>query len=110
MAERLILLLALVAGAAAAQPLGDPTRPFAEGAAAAPRHIEATPGTRLQSVLISPSRSIAVIDGRAVRLGERVGEATLVSIEPSQVILQRGAAYERLSLLPGGVQKTPVTR
>ena len=108
MVERLTVLVAssLVAAAAMAQPLADPTRPAAPGAAEmAPR--EAAP-LRLQSVLISSARSVAVIDGRPVQVGERVGDATLVSVEPSQVTLQRGAARERLSLLPPAVEKTRV--
>jgi hypothetical protein len=108
MAERLTLFAAasVLAGAALAQPLADPTRPPAQGPAEL-RQSEA-PSSRLQSVLISAGRSIAVIDGRAVHLGERVGDATLVSIEPSEVTLQRGAARERLTLLPLAVEKRPV--
>jgi MSHA biogenesis protein MshK len=109
MAERLIMLAAssLFAATALAQPLADPTRPPREGPAEQ-RQAEAAP-TRLQSVLISAGRSIAVIDGRAVRVGERVGDATLVSIAPSEVTLQRGAERQRLTLLPGAVEKKRVT-
>jgi MSHA biogenesis protein MshK len=108
MAERLILFAAasVLAGAALAQPLADPMRPPMRGPAEL-RQSEA-PSTRLQSVLISPGRNVAVIDGRAIRVGERVGDAILVSIEPSEVTLQRGAALERLTLLPGAVEKRPV--
>jgi MSHA biogenesis protein MshK len=108
MAERLISFAAasVLAGAALAQPLADPTRPPTQGPAEL-RQTEA-PSTRLQSVLVSPGRSVAVIDGRAIRIGERVGDAILVSIEPSEVTLQRGAALERLTLLPGAVEKRPV--
>jgi hypothetical protein len=108
MAERLIMLAAstLLAGAAFAQPLADPTRPPAQGPA---QLRQAEPARqRLQSVLISAGRSIAVIDGRPVALGGRVGGATLVSIEPSEVTLQRGAARERLTLLPSAIEKRPV--
>jgi MSHA biogenesis protein MshK len=110
MAERLIMLAAasILAGTALAQPLGDPTRPPAQGRAE-PRQAD-QPRTRLQSVLISSGRSVAVIDGRAVRPGERVGDATLISIEPAEVTLQRGAATERLTLLPGLVDKKQVRR
>ena len=111
MAERLIMLAAssLFAATALAQPLADPTRPPREGPAEQ-RQGEAAPApTRLQSVLISAGRSIAVIDGRAVRVGERVGDATLVSIAPSEVTLQRGAERQRLTLLPGAVEKKRVT-
>jgi MSHA biogenesis protein MshK len=108
MAERLISFAAasVLAGAALAQPLADPTRPPMQGRPEL-RQSEA-PSTRLQSVLISAGRNTAVIDGRAVRVGDRVGDAILVSIEPSEVTLQRGAAVERLTLLPGAVEKRPV--
>lgn len=108
MAKRLIMLAAssVLAGAALAQPLADPTRPPTP-APAQLRQSEA-PRQRLQSVLISAGRRIAVIDGRAVHLGGRVGDATLVSIEPAQVTLQRGAAHERLTLLPSAIEKRPV--
>ena len=108
MAERLILLAAatLYAGAALAQPLSDPTRPPAP-ASSAQRQGE-PPRQRLQSVLISARRSIAVIDGRPVALGERVGDAKLIAIEPSEVTLERGAARERLTLLPSAIEKRPL--
>lgn len=109
MVERLILLLAAasaLSGPVLAQPLADPTRPPVPGAAST-KQIEPAQ-QRLQSVLISADRKVAVIDGRAVPLGGRVGDALLVSIEPSEVTLQRGAARERLSLLPSAIDKKPV--
>jgi MSHA biogenesis protein MshK len=111
MAQRLIVLAAssLLAGAAYAQPLADPTRPPTAGSGEV-RRSDPAPATRLQSVLISSRHSVAVIDGRAVRLGERVGDATLVAIEPLAVTLERGAARERLTLLPAAVDKKPVRR
>jgi MSHA biogenesis protein MshK len=57
-------------------------------------------------VLISPGRKLAVIDGRTVTLGERVGDATVVAIAPAQVILQRGGSYQTLKLHPG-IEKKP---
>jgi MSHA biogenesis protein MshK len=110
MAERLILFAAssLLAGAALAQPLADPTRPSTHAQGRAELRQSGPAFSRLQSVLISGGRSVAVIDGRAVRIGERVGDAILVSIEPSEVTLQRGLTRERLSLLPSAVEKRPV--
>jgi MSHA biogenesis protein MshK len=113
MAERLIALTILLAGASAnepapAQALADPMRPPA-ATSVSPQETaggEAAP-SRLQSVLISSSRRIAVIDGRAVKIGERVGDATVVAIAPSGVTLQRGDARETLKLHPG-VEKKPV--
>jgi hypothetical protein len=50
-----------------------------------------------------------VIDGRVVQLGERVGDARLVAISESQVVLQRANGRETLKLNPI-VEKKPVPR
>jgi len=49
-------------------------------------------------VLISPTRRVAVIDGQAMSVGERIGDATLVAIEAGEVTLQRGAERRTLKL------------
>lgn len=111
MAQRLIAALcalaALLAGssasqAALAQALGDPMRPPATpGPASAEAAADsAKAAARLQSVLISPRRRVAVIDGRVVRLGERIGDAKLVAISESHVVLQGPAGREILRLNP----------
>lgn len=110
MAQRLIALAVtgLFATAAAAQ-LADPTRPAALGALeqGAPAAASAPP-SRLQSVLISPGRRVAVIDGRMVSLGDRVGDSKLIAVAPTEVVLERGARRETLKLLPSGVEKKRV--
>lgn len=108
-ARVLCVLTALAASpAAAAQAtLPDPTRPPAasadEGTRTAPAR-EGSPLHRLQSVLISPERKLAVIDGRTVLLGGRIDDATVVAITETGVTLRRG---ERTEVLPlnAGVQK-----
>lgn len=112
MAQRVIALALLLAAssatqAALAQPLADPTRPATAAPAESTPAEAATPPSRLQSVLISPSRRVAVIDGRAVKIGERVGDATLVAIAPSEVTLQRGEERQTLKL-HAGIEKKPV--
>ena len=103
MAQRLMALGLLAGTAAVGQGLSDPMRP----PSAAPDFVRAAPASsRLQSVLISPGRKLAVIDGRTVMLGERVGDATLVAISPAQVTLQTGGAYQTLKLLPG-IERKP---
>jgi len=109
MAERLILSL-LFAGSSAswgalAQPLGDPMRPPAMAAPSPAEEGASRAAGRLQSVLISPGRRVAVIDGRVVRLGERLGDATLVAISESQVVLQRPDGRETLKLTPVAEKK-----
>jgi len=117
MAERLIAARVLciatavaVSPAAAAQAgLPDATRPpvaSAEQGKNATSH-EARPAHRLQSVLISPERKLAVIDGHTVPLGGRIDDALLVAITETGVTLRRG---ERTEVLPlnAGVQKKDV--
>ena len=58
------------------------------------------PAARLQSVLISSKRRVAVIDGETVRLGQKHRGAVVASITPTQVVLARGNAREILKLYP----------
>jgi MSHA biogenesis protein MshK len=114
MAERLMRALAflalLAAGPALAQALTDPTRP--PSAAALPTVTDPQEGTgeaaapRLQSVLISPDRKLAMIDGRTIPLGGTLGDATLVQITETQVTLRRGAELTTLQLYPGVVRRS----
>ena len=113
MAQRLIptslalgLLLAASSASQAAlgQPLGDPMRP-PEASASPSIEPRTEASTRLQSVLISGHRRAAVIDGRSVGLGERIGDATVVAISPSEVTLQRGSERQTLKLYPGTEKK-----
>jgi MSHA biogenesis protein MshK len=110
-AALLVALGASSAGQAAhAQSLLDPTRPPQSGAAS-----ESASGagpaatTRLQSVLLSPGRKLAVIDGQTVPLGGRVGDATVVEISPDHVVLRQGAEMRTLKLHPAA-EKKPIAR
>lgn len=105
--KRVTILLAgaLAAAAALAQQSGggDPTRPpaalsapsGAPGAAAAPGQ------PHLQSILVSTrpgGRRLALIDGKNVREGQRVGGAVVVAIRPAEVVLRRGGRTQVLKL------------
>ena len=114
MAERLKALMLLAAlplaawPAAHAQPvLSDPTRPpnVLPGAARDASQSSEAPASRLQSVLISPQRRLAVIDGRTVPLGGKVDDATLVQIAETHVTLKRGDELKTLELYPGVERK-----
>lgn len=97
----LLALLPLLPVMANAQALIDPTRPpdapsLADGAVA-----EARKGPQLQSVLVSDNgRRVAVIDGRTVRVGDRVDGASVAGIAGTSVVLKRGKATETLRLYP----------
>jgi len=97
-----VLMLAaawIAAPEARAQSLADPTRP---PTATAEQDGEAGPaGKQLQSVLFSRGRKLAVIDGTVVPLGGTYGEARVVKITESEVVLKQGEETETLKLYPG---------
>ena len=104
-----VLAAAAASPAAAAQGgLPDPTRPPAAASAEDGAAQVAKSAPRLQSVLISAERRIAVIDGRTVSLGGRIDDALVVAITETGVTLRRGDQTEVLPLY-AGVQKTRVT-
>jgi MSHA biogenesis protein MshK len=88
-----------------AQGLTDPTRPPSAAAESSGEQQEAS-AARLQSVLLSPRRKVAVINGVAVPLGGMVGEARLVKITETEAVLKSGSETEVLKLFPG-VEKEP---
>jgi MSHA biogenesis protein MshK len=97
--------------AAHGQGLADPTRPPSaplQSEAAAAGSDPSRP--QLHSILLSPSRKLAVINGETVALGGRFGEATLVRISETGVVLKRGEALEALPLLPGIDKKSAAKR
>jgi len=98
------LTVALATAPAAAQTLPDPTRPPPEAASAAQGETPAAPvpdGPQLQSVLTGEhGREVAVIDGKTVRVGEKIDGALLVRVGKNEAVLQRGATRVVLHLFP----------
>jgi MSHA biogenesis protein MshK len=94
----MVLLYAWLATSAAfAERLMDPTRPPTAPDYA---HESAPANPVLQSVLISPGRAEAIINGRTVKLGDQVGEAQIVKISETEVVLRNGASLQTLKLFP----------
>lgn len=111
-------LLLVPAVAAAGPPLGlvDPTRPpsAAPAQAAAPSRPAASapdmpaPPPQLQAVqLARGGASTALVDGRLLRVGDRVGDAKVVAIDLQGLQLQGPRGTERLWLLAAVVQPSP---
>ena len=100
-------LMLIAASSAAQAQLADPTRPptvsGAQGGEAGRR------GPRLQSVLISGTRKLAVIDGVTVPLGGKVDGATVISIAETEVKLRQGEEVQTLKLYPG-IERQPVDK
>jgi MSHA biogenesis protein MshK len=103
----LLLLILSAAWSVCCAQLTDPTVPPDMARQAAPDKADGKPAEsaeptapRLQTILISPRRRVAVIDGKPVRIGEKVGSATLVSVAATSVVLVKGGAREVLRLYP----------
>ncbi|RRS03084.1 hypothetical protein EIP75_17330 [Aquabacterium soli] len=63
---------------------------------------------RLTSVRVSPGyASVALLDGRLVQLGDRVGDSTVASIDEDGVVLRGPRGQERLSLIPTAGKRRP---
>ena len=77
----------------------DPTRP-PSSAPGMPAGEKSAQTRTLQSVLIAPGRSVAVIDGEIVRVGSRLDDAEIVRIDASGVVLRSDGRTETLKLLP----------
>lgn len=81
------LLLGMAAKAASADRLVDPTRPPA--ARATPVAAAQEEGVRVEAVLRSQDRNVAIVNGRVVRAGDRVNGIRVAEI------LTDGVRYER---------------
>ena len=82
------------------QAMTDPTRPPA-GFAPGDPDAAAQGGPVLQSVMISASGSAAIISGEMVKLGQKYGDAVLVKVAESEVVLKGGSGVQVLKLYPG---------
>lgn len=106
--NRALLLLLLGATSAAFAQRGtlvDPTRPPMVALESAEAESAKPAGPRLQSVLISPSRRVAVISGSTVVQGGRYGSATVAEITEGSVLLRYTDRRETLHLISGVVKR-----
>lgn len=96
-----LLLMLAAAPAGFAESFSDPTRPPASLGLVQEGISAAASGPVLQSVLISPGRRVAIISGKTVSIGEKFGEARVVKITESEVLLRNGTDLQTLKLFPG---------
>lgn len=111
-------VLALVSGTGEclAQALSDPMQPPAfavpSGGASAP----APAGLVLQSTLLSKGRRIATIDGKPMRVGDRIGAAKIVAIDSTSVTLRDAETtrvlklYQNIEIARPGAAQAPTSR
>lgn len=106
------VLLLMTQGVAADQydALPDPTRPFVpQSSQAAVVRMANAPSAHflLQAILISPERKFATLNGKIYFVGDRLGDAVIVDIQPSSVVIARLGVQQVLQLLPDvpGIRK-----
>lgn len=97
-------LTALLAFASVnAEDLPDPTRPPAALGMNA-EDAAGYQGPGLQSIYVSPSRREATVDGQPVKVGGKIGEATVIGITDDAVIVREGKELRTLRLFPNLVE------
>jgi MSHA biogenesis protein MshK len=92
------LAVLLWAAAVGAQMMADPTRP--PRAVPVERTSEQTRAPVLQSVIITPERRAAIINGERVELGAVYGDARVARITETEVVLRSADRTEVLKLYP----------
>lgn len=104
-----LLLVLLFASVGYANGFSDPMRPTAytpQGRNVA--ETEADPQWSLTSILISPERRTAVINGHTLTPGEKLGAATVVAISQGMVILRHEGKKVTLSLSSVAIKRPAI--
>lgn len=99
-----VVMAAAGVGPGRAQPLGDPMKPPAilSAGPAVPRAEADVPDEPvLQSTILSKGRRIAMIDGKPLGVGDRIGAARVIAIGPASVTLREGPNTRVLRLYRG---------
>lgn len=93
-----LALLAVSATGHASEALRDPTRPYTARQA----HAASAPRYKVNAIIVSDERRIAIINGKRIGVGGRVNGATVVSIAKRELILEVNGQELTLRLNGGG--------
>ena len=104
-----LVVTLLAPGVAFAQGMTDPTRPPPTETTEAESGAPEVAGPVLQSVMITPTFKAAIINGEMVKLGGKFGNAQLVKVSESEVVLKSGDEAQVLKMYPG-VEKREIAR
>jgi MSHA biogenesis protein MshK len=91
--------LLVLNGAVDARAMTDPTRP-PHAVVVVEGEPQQAKGPVLQSVMIMPNRRSAIIDGERVEAGGRFGDAHVLKITETEVVLKYGDRTETLKMYP----------
>ncbi|MDX1518061.1 MAG: hypothetical protein R3288_14540 [Woeseiaceae bacterium] len=101
-AWRVLVLAAAVASgtATAADIASDPMRPdtLRSVAASAPAHY------RVNAIIVSDERRIAIVNGQRVGVGDDIGNATVISISKAEVVVDIDGKRQSLRVNKGAGQ------
>jgi len=95
------LLLGILPLAVVAEVLPDPTMVPAEVRAPVAMEAGAAQDSGLQSIIIAPGRRAAIINGQTVEQGGKYGDARLIKVNESSVVLRGPQGKQVLRLFPG---------
>lgn len=99
----LLGVLCICSSSFAAEQLNDPTRPAIElvpGLGAAATAEQKAPPAGLQSVILSPKREAAIINGIEVAVGEKYGDAVLTVVNETCVVLMGPEGRRVMHMFP----------
>ena len=112
MSRAALVLAAAVLGAWGANaeepPLRDPMRPFGSDSSSGTVAVPDAPRFTLTAVLVSPTRRVAVVNGRPYLEGDAVDGAEIVAIELDSVRLREHGAERVISLRRPGAGRQSV--
>jgi len=109
----LLSLLLLVSISVQALELVDPMRPEDRTWKEEQHKVSGTPKPRaparvelwVQSIQIGPKERSATINGKLLKIGDKISGAQLISIEHNQVRLKRGRELIKLMFLPRTIKR-----
>lgn len=67
-------------------------------------HYEAPAQYRVNAIIVSDDRRIAIVNGKRVGIGDSVQRATIVSISKKEVIVEVGGVQQKLRLANGSAR------
>jgi MSHA biogenesis protein MshK len=94
------VLLSLTAKAAFAERLADPTRPATTRAAT---RVERTETLRLEAIMRSADGNVAIVNGKVVRVGDRIGSTRIEAIEQDGIRYMRDGQSRTMRLQPRSI-------
>ena len=67
-----------------------------------------TSGPRLQAIMISDKHRSAIISGKSVGIGDKIGNAQVIRINESEVVLKDGDSFKTLKIFTHGSKQIKI--